>query len=241
MIWRFIHRWHKRMGIVAALFVVLLTLSGIILNHTGSLGIDKLYVNDRLVLGIYKIGPLEEPAGFSVDDHWVVKIGDRIYFDRTELIENDTELAGALATDGYIVIALEDHVLLVNSTGEIIERLSESEGVPVDIKAIGNSTGNAVVIKTAGEIYQVDMENLVWKKAEKELPVKWSEKNAIPAGLKEDLLEHYRGKGLTLERIILDIHSGRIAGAFGLYVVDFMAILFFLLALSGTWMWLKRL
>jgi len=49
----------------------------------------------------------------------------------------------------------------------------------------------------------------------------------------------YRGKGLPGERVILDIHSGRILGYVGVLLVDFMAILFLLLAMSGIWMWYK--
>ena len=241
MIWQVIHRWHKRIGIVAALFVVLLTLSGFILNHTGSLGIDNIYIKNRLLLDLYHIGPDDEPEGFMTGDHWVIKIGDRVYLDRKELTENSTALTGTVSSNGYIVIAMEDHILLVTPTGETIEQLGQGEGVPMDIKAIGLSTDGTVVIKTADNVYLVDLENLHWQKEEKNMTVKWSEPSNIPAGLKEALLEYYRGKGLTLERVMLDIHSGRIAGPLGLYVVDIMALLFFLLSLSGAWMWFKRL
>jgi len=57
--------------------------------------------------------------------------------------------------------------------------------------------------------------------------------------LREQLLRLYRGKGLPLERVIIDIHSGRILGQAGVLLVDFMALLFLSLAMSGVWMWYK--
>ena len=49
-----------------------------------------------------------------------------------------------------------------------------------------------------------------------------------------------RGSGLPVERVLLDLHSGRIFGKPGVYVVDAAAILFLVLAASGVWLWGKR-
>ena len=39
---------------------------------------------------------------------------------------------------------------------------------------------------------------------------------------------------------MLDLHSGRILGSWGVYLVDAAAILFMLLAITGVWLWGKR-
>ncbi len=54
-------------------------------------------------------------------------------------------------------------------------------------------------------------------------------------------MQLYRGNGLPLERIILDLHSGRMFGTFGEYVMDIVALLFIFLALSGGWMWCRHM
>jgi uncharacterized iron-regulated membrane protein len=54
------------------------------------------------------------------------------------------------------------------------------------------------------------------------------------------LLESFRGRGLTLERLILDLHSGRIFGAYGIYVMDAAAIVLLWLSGSGLWVWWRR-
>ncbi|MFT5351416.1 MAG: hypothetical protein ACI9MF_002239 [Gammaproteobacteria bacterium] len=54
------------------------------------------------------------------------------------------------------------------------------------------------------------------------------------------MLSLYRGKGLSLERILLDLHSGRLLGNAGVFIVDLAALFFVFLALSGSWMWLRK-
>jgi uncharacterized iron-regulated membrane protein len=43
-----------------------------------------------------------------------------------------------------------------------------------------------------------------------------------------------------VERVILDLHSGRFFGKLGPWLFDIAALLLILLSLSGAWIWLKR-
>mgnify|MGYP006981145103 CR=1 FL=1 len=64
-------------------------------------------------------------------------------------------------------------------------------------------------------------------------PIKASEKTT------ENVELVYRSQFLTLERIILDAHSGRIFGLFGVLFMDAVAILLILLSLSGVYIWIR--
>lgn len=80
--------------------------------------------------------------------------------------------------------------------------------------------------------------------------MKWSRVSAmnirwaLPATLdktsRQQLDNAWRGNGLPLERIMLDLHSGRILGQWGVYLMDAAAILFLLLSASGVWLWARR-
>ena len=43
----------------------------------------------------------------------------------------------------------------------------------------------------------------------------------------------WRGKGLTVERVLLDLHSGRILGKVGPLLMDLVAVFLIVLSLSG--------
>ena len=95
-----------------------------------------------------------------------------------------------------------------------------------------------IVISAAHGSYLADIDSPEWQEY-KGSSVIWSGSREIPKDLYEQLLILYRGKGLPLERLIQDLHSGRILGDAGILLVDFMALLFLLLAMSGAWMWFK--
>jgi len=238
MIWAFIHKWHRKLGITAAFFVMLLVVTGLLLNHTGKLNLQNIFVQSGTLLEWYHIQPKGQIRGFRVDQHWLTQIDSRLYFDQRELAGLIEDLYGVVHIDDGFVVALDDSLLILTQSGELVERLSGSEGVPAGIKYIGLSESGDIVIKAAHGDYIADLDTNEWYEQEG-LVVRWSVADVMPKILSEQLLTLYRGKGLPLERVILDIHSGRILGQAGVLLVDFMAILFLLLAMSGVWMWYK--
>jgi len=236
--WAFIHKWHRKVGISAAFFVMLLVVSGLLLNHTDELKLQNIFVKNEKLLEWYNIQPKSQIKSFRVDQHWVTQIDSRLYFDQMELADHIGNLFGVVSiSDGYVV-ALDGSLLILTLSGEIVEGLSGAEGVPSGIKSIGLSEEEGIVIKAAHGDYLADLDAMEWQEKDGML-VNWSESQEIPENLYDQLLILYRGKGLPLERVILDIHSGRILGQAGVLLIDFMAVLFLLLAMSGVWMWLK--
>ena len=49
------------------------------------------------------------------------------------------------------------------------------------------------------------------------------------------LLQDWRGRGLSLSRVMLDLHSGRFFGAIGVIIYDISAVALLLLAISGIY------
>jgi len=236
--WAFIHKWHRKAGVTAALFVILLVVTGILLNHTDKLNLQNIFVQSETLLEWYHIQPKGQIKGFQSGQHWFTQIDGRLYFDKMELANHIEGLYGVVSGNDGFVIAMDESLLILTKSGKLIEKLSGSEGVPAGIKSIGLASGGDVIIKAAHGEYIADLENNEWLEQEG-LQANWSVPGEIPENLSEQLLTLYRGKGLPFERIILDIHSGRILGQLGVLLVDFMAILFLLLAISGVWMWLK--
>ncbi|MBL1432554.1 MAG: hypothetical protein COB94_003805 [Gammaproteobacteria bacterium] len=45
---------------------------------------------------------------------------------------------------------------------------------------------------------------------------------------------------ISWERMLLDLHSGRVFGRYGIYVMDFAAIGLLVLSCTGLWIWLRH-
>ncbi|MCB2385418.1 PepSY-associated TM helix domain-containing protein [Thalassolituus alkanivorans] len=49
-----------------------------------------------------------------------------------------------------------------------------------------------------------------------------------------------RNESISWQRVLLDLHSGRWFGSWGVWVVDVAALILLFLALSGAWIWFSR-
>ena len=233
------YRWHRRTGIASALIVLLLAVTGLFLNHTDQLNLDQRFIQNENLLNWYHIAPPQSPASFALGENRVTRIGNRLYFNDRELEQESEVLWGIAEQQGMIVLALEDKLLLLTADGEQIEKLSGYDGVPAGMTAIGMTEYGELVIRAAHGDYLADLNALAWEDYE-EIAAEWSVASGIPVALENDLLGLYRGKGLSWERLLLDMHSGRLLGDVGVYLIDLAALLFIFLALSGSWMWLRK-
>lgn len=235
----FIHKWHKRIGIVTALFVLFLALTGLLLNHTSDMNLSGEYVSSNWLLNWYDIEADQEVKSFAVEGHFVSQLGERLYFNTTEIGNDIVFLVGAVVSGQYYVIAHDQSLILLNTKGEVVEILSGVDGVPAGMKKIGLGDSGELVLDAAHGYYKVKIDSLHWHE-EDEANAVWSEAVSLSDSLYEQIAEQYRGRGLPLERVIQDVHSGRILGLWGVYFMDAVSILFCILALSGIYMWYRR-
>jgi len=234
-----LHFWHRTVGICSALFVVLLVSTGLLLNHSSELALDKHPVDNELLLDLYHIGSGVVPVSVRAGGHWISQLGDRLYLDRGFVTGVQGDLIGAVATADLLVVASGDRLILLTPAGRVAEVLEAVDGVPAGMQGIGRDARGGIRIRAAHGDYRVDLDSLAWRE-QPGVAVQWSRPATTPAALQEALLRDYRGNGLPLERVLLDIHSGRILGEMGVYLMDTVALVFLLLASTGIWMWVRR-
>ena len=80
-----IQKWHKKIGVYIAIFVIFLAISGIALNHTEKFKLNTTYVKLDWLLDLYQINPEFEPIGYFSFDNWAIQVGERIYFNNKRL------------------------------------------------------------------------------------------------------------------------------------------------------------
>ena len=68
---RSMYNWHRYVGVTAALFVVLLSITGLALNHTDELELDKRHIENTVILDLYNIRAPTGPPSFPAVGHWI--------------------------------------------------------------------------------------------------------------------------------------------------------------------------
>lgn len=231
-------RWHRWIGITVALFVLMLAVTGLLLNHTDSLQLDKHYIGSELLLDWYGIQPQQPPVSHAAGTHWITQINGQLYFDSKRLAGGIDNLIGAIKMEKFIVVAADHQLYVLLDNGDLVERLGGAEGVPAGMQAIGLDSQGTLIIRGAHDLYSGNLNTLEWRHTDPG-PVDWAEPAAAPAAHVDEVLRHYRGSGLSLERVLLDLHSGRILGGLGAFLIDLVALLFCGLAVTGLIMWFR--
>ncbi|MDB9751826.1 PepSY domain-containing protein [Gammaproteobacteria bacterium] len=234
-----IQKWHKKFGVFAALFVICIVISGVAINHSEQLELNKKFIKTEWLLDFYQINPATEPIAFNANGSWATQVGERVYFDNIEISKDVEKLVGIISNNETYTIAYDGQLKIITKDGGIIEHLTGAAGVPAGMKEIGQDENDDIVIKAAHGYYHVNINDLEWKEYGY-LEAVWSVESVIPTKLYDDLLQQYRGSGLTIEKLLMDIHSGRFAGTWGIYFVDLIAILMLILSCTGVWMWWHR-
>lgn len=231
-------KWHKTIGVCTAIFIIFLAMSGIVLNHSEQFNLNSRFIQNEWLLDLYQIKPASDPVAYNSEKNWAVQIGERLYFNEQEIGKDIKQLKGMVKINDLFIVAYDDKLTLVTDNGEIVETLSGEAGVPAGMRSVGHDEQGNIIIKAVHGYYKVDLDELKWKEFDYLLAT-WSKSVSVPDELKKILYKKYRGSGLSLERVLLDFHSGRILGHNGVYLVDFIALLFVSLAISGVWMWTK--
>jgi hypothetical protein len=230
---------HRYMGVIVAVFVTVLALTGLMLNHTSALGLDQRFVGSEWLLEHYHITAPEDIRSYHADPNWVSQWGHQLYLDDVYLGSSSHALRGALKTDDLIVLATSAEVWLLTTEGELVERLGSEHGLPTQVVRIGTANNGEIVIDSARGVFSADLNSLQWQ-SHSVAEVSWSTHVALADQLRAGILDTYRSRQLSWERVLLDVHSGRVLGAAGELIMDGAAILLLLLAASGTWLFISR-
>lgn len=239
MNWVFLQRWHKRVGLTAALIVVMLVVTGILLNHTTELELEKRYVKSGWILDWYRIAPDKPASSFKAGENIITLMGDRLYLNTSEIQSSVQQLHGAVKINELFIAGIDSRLILIDATGQLIEQLDGVDGVPSGMRQLGIDQEQQLIIRAAHGDYRLDLDEITWEE-EDEIEADWSEPFSISVSLERQLLEQYRGKGLPVERVMLDLHSGRILGEWGVWIIDLAALMMLILAMSGFLMWFQR-
>ncbi len=232
-------RLHRSMGAAIALFVLLLSITGILLNHSSDLKLDKYYLTWPWLLDHYGVSNVEADAVYLLDQTVISQIGTEIFANAKPVTHTQRPLLGGVALDEVIVLATDDALILLNSDGEFIERMGAAAGVPPMIQNIGLFHG-APVIQTRQGMWRSDFMLDKWEAISLQ-GIGWSVPSPMPESIQNDLIKYFHGEGVTVENVLLDVHNGRILGSIGVWLLDLLGVLLTVLSLTGIWMWLRRI
>ncbi len=228
--------WHRRVGLIAALFAVLLAVTGIVLNHTAQLGLDRSFVPWSWLTQLYGDDSSDLPA-FKLGEHWLTRASSgRVYLDAKEVAPCSGKLVGAVQADGMLYAGCAEELLLLTPGGALVESVNASTGLPAPVQAIG-LIGEQVAVQSAGDWRLANLDTMDFSQR---APAGGAViRQLVPDRLPDTIRARIPApeQWLSWERVLLDVHSGRLFGRLGVLWMDTVGVLLATLATSGVAMW----
>jgi hypothetical protein len=222
------------MGLLAAVVLLMLAITGMALNHTQLLRLQNRFIDHETVLDWYGIFAPTPQQTFKTSTHYFSQLEQQFYWNQQLILQTEGLLKGAVETEAFMVIALDHAIVLLSFTGEVIETIEKN-----NIEQIGLDQQKQIVIQQLGKKL-VSKDGLLSWHLTPVMPIKWSEPTELPDTMKRMIKRQFRTTILPLERVLLDLHSGRFFGKIGVIIVDISGVLLIILIFSGSSLGLKH-
>ncbi len=230
--------WHRSIGLVAALFIFFLVVTGIVIQHSDGLNLPSKYLSNTWLLRYYGIKP-NPITSFNVGEQVISHAGETLYLSGKPIPVKAGEMHGAVTLHDVIVIATSDTVLVCDSTGQVIDEITVQDGLYEFPLGIALTAHDTVVIRGTNAHWEAGNGFTVWQEVRRDDPA-WVTPSVTPPDLKDLIEAQDMSSQISWERFLLDLHSGRVFGKYGVYVIDAAGILILVLSITGIVLWVTR-
>lgn len=232
-----LHRW---LGLAAALFLVSLSLTGLALNHTETLQLDQIKLHNRLILERYGMASGHDIAAHRINDsHTLAYLDDALFYDGRMLTTGSQPLG--LFEDGALsVVGTAEQLIYLTAEGEVVEILASAQ-LPYDqLQAMGLSESGRPVLVADNGLWTADEDWIELQAYSGSYRVDPLDSIELSPAESSAILQAFQGGGVSLYRVLLDLHSGRLFGWGGRTAMDLTALAILLLVSSGIAGWLRK-
>lgn len=227
-----LRRWHRLLGLVLAIPLILLACTGILLNHSDDLQLNQRYLSGSLLHSWYRISPLQAPQSLKAGNIWVSLIDHTLYLDRRRAAENVAGINAAGLWEDLLIVSSPTALYLFDESNlELLEKIGSESLPPGSILAIAPQ-GERLQIDLSSGRYSADR-NMTEFQMETRAALHVASPQSPPQHLADDLLADWRKQGLSLWRFLLDLHTGRFFTSLSKPLLDLAGVLTLLLVGSG--------
>jgi hypothetical protein len=210
------------------LVLVYLLATGVPLQYAAELDLGQRHVASEWVLDWYGLQAPDEATRSGP----AVMLGGTLFLDGNEQAGLG-RLVGAIPAGGILAVASPDEVWLFHPGVPDPERMPFGP----TIARIGSLDGQVYLDTTEG-LLAADGLLMNWIPTDAPAgAIEWGRVTPLSGGEAEPYRQRFRGRMLTAERWLQDLHSGRFFGTPGVIIVDAASLLMLILAGTGIVLW----
>ena len=234
-----LRKLHKYLGFAFSLFILHLTITGILLIYPKTFNIEDTYISNYFILKKYNMDTHKEVKGLVNIEDEVVIIKNNIYLNSKFVDKFSDEIINILyqKKENKIIVLSKSNIGLyffenIDNELEIIDIISIENTKKINHLGLSLS-GNKVFLKNDNDYYNLDNNHQLKLVDKIEKNIKWSNTNKINKKLAKYYLNIHQGKGVSLTRILTELHNGKFFGSIFTLILFFSSLSLIFLTLSS--------
>lgn len=237
---RTILAWHRWLGFASAIFLLVLSITGLLLNHTERLGLDEITVRNSFILDRYGMAAGNEITAYRIHkSDTIAHLDGQLFYNGDPLIQSGIPI-DIIKEDTLTVVATADALIYFTPDGQLIEKVGNNQLPYSTLSTVGiTARGKAVLVADSGA-WTADDNWLDFQAYEGSYNVIPMLQIELDDDATQKILDNFQGGGVSLYRVLLDLHSGRLFGWGGRTLMDLSAVAIILLITSGIGGWLRK-
>ena len=185
-----LHIWHRYVGITAAFFVIILSVTGLLLNFNEELKLDESPIANTWLLDHYNIGSFHVTS-FQTDSHIVSQASHFIYVDGNYVLNLRDNLVGVINIDNYLILASSNSLVILDQNHELVDEVSTLTGLPEKPLGISFTKDGMPVLRGVNTYWKSNKKLSTWQPLQGPHP-KWVAAVETPKQIYIDIQEHAR-------------------------------------------------
>ena len=234
-----LRKLHKYLGFAFSLFILHLTITGILLIYPKTFNIEDTYISNYFILKKYNMDTYKEVRGLVNVEDEVVIIKNNIYLNSKFVDKFSDEIINILyqKKENKIIVLSKSNIGLyffenIDNELEIIDIISIENTKKINHLGLSLS-GNKVFLKNDNDYYNLDNNHQLKLVDKIEKNINWSNTNKINKKLAKYYLNIHQGKGVSLTRILTELHNGKFFGSIFTLILFFSSLSLIFLTLSS--------
>ena len=238
-----IHRW---LGLSATAFLILLSITGILLNYTEFLKLDSTYVRNGFILKLYGMSPSNEATLYESKASKIAYIEESLFFNG-KFIAKTSQPVAPLKSEKFHILLTENEIHLISLENELIESIKQ-KSLPYDqltavLTTLSETASPSYILISENGNFKADPYWITFDSYEESIQTEAAERlsptKSDPAYV-QSLMQSFQGNGIPLYRVLLDLHSGKLFSVAGQTIMNLTALSILVLITSGLMSWKKR-
>jgi uncharacterized iron-regulated membrane protein len=237
--WLLLHRIHRIIGVTCAFFTLILAITGLFLLRNETWKLAEHQPPASLVRYLYQL-PKPEITGFNVADSWWSYSEQSLWLKKKLTLQNLSQpLAISPKPFGTLIIT-SDEIIMLDHEQNLIDRMKLAQDIALSPPLTQFKIEAEALFLQSKEGSLKSRDYLNWETTGPFSTSATTPTAKLPNELHAWIANQTLPTSLSWERLLLDLHSGRILGSLGPWIMEISAWGLILLVITGLWLQAQR-